>query len=279
VQVLFLGIFNLTALLLKYLSAVFLLSLSIMSTAQSPWVETKGSFYTGLTATSISYTNIFNDDGDSVENTFETQDRTFSLYGSYSISDRTAVIVDLPFKAVSSDGTDLSALGDLKLGIKHELLQGFPLTAYVTYTAPTARREFALRTGYAQHAVNLGLSTGFSKGKTFGYFGSGFQYREEIPNQIIIDTEIGTKASLGSKDLFLIFRIDGAFNLEEVADPVGDRSVLYHNNGSYLSPGIKIGLNLINDLWLNFGTYGAITARNQAAAPSLSLGIAWKYSK
>jgi len=123
------------------------------------------------------------------------------------------------------------------------------------------------------------LSTGFSKGKTFGYFGSGFHNRNEIPNQIIIDTEIGTKASLGNRELYLIFHIDGALNLDEVEDPEADSSVLYHNNGEYLSPGIKIGFNILDDLWLNFGTYGAITATNQGAAPSVSFGVAWKHSE
>ncbi len=265
--------------LYKCLFVFFLLSFSILSNAQSPWVESKGSFYAAFTATSISYTSIFNNDGDGAENPFETQDRTFSLFGSYSLSDKTAIVADLPFKSVSSNGSALSALGDLKIQVKHELLQAFPLTAFASYTAPTATRDAALRTGYAQHAVNLGLSTGFSKGKTFGYFGSGFQYRNNIPNQITIDTEIGTKATLGNKDLYFIFHIDGALNLDDVEDIEANGSVLYHNNGEYLSPGIKIGFNLVSNLWLNFGTYGAITAKNQGAAPSLSLGVAWKHSE
>ena len=263
----------------KLLFIILFLSLTILSHAQSPWVENKGSFYTAFTATSINYTNIFNDDGEGSENAFETSDRTFSLYGSYSLSDKTAIVADLPFKSVSSDGSDLSALGDLKIQVKHELLQSFPLTAFASYTAPTATREGALRTGYAQHAVDLGLSTGFAKGSSFGYFGAGYRSRNEIPNQVIIDTEIGTKANLGNRDLYLIFHIDGALNLDEVEDLEANGSVLYHNNGAYLSPGIKIGFNVINKLWLNFGAYGAITAKNQGAAPSISLGIAWKHSE
>jgi len=82
------------SLLHRFLFFLLLSCFSFLSHAQSPWVENKGSFYTAFTATSISYTNIFDNDGNSAENTFETNDRTYSLYGSYSLSDKTAVVVD-----------------------------------------------------------------------------------------------------------------------------------------------------------------------------------------
>jgi len=266
-------------LIYKLLTTFLLLLASTLIFAQSPWVENKGSFYAALTGTSITYTDIFNSEGEGAQNAFETSDGTISFYGNYSLTDRTAIVVDLPFKVVSIDSSSLSALGDLKFQVKHELLKGFPLTAFASYAAPTATREGALRTGFRQHAVDGGLSTGFSRGSAFGYFGGGYRYRSEIPNQIVIDTEIGTKIELGSRALYLIFHIDGALNLDDAEDPEADGSVLYHNNGSFLSPGIKAGLNIADNWWINFGTYGAITATNQGAAPSLSLGVAYKYSK
>ncbi len=265
--------------LYKQFATLALVMITTLIFAQSPWVENKGSFYTALTGTSITYTDIFNSDGEGAQNAFETSDGTISFYGNYSLTDRTAVVVDLPYKIVSIDSISLSALGDLKFQVKHELLKGFPLTAFASYTAPTATREGALRTGFKQHAVDGGLSAGFSRGSTFGYFGGGYRYRSEIPNQIVIDTEIGTQIEFGERSLYLIFHIDGALNLDDAEDPDADGSVLYHNNGSFLSPGIKLGLNIADNWWINFGTYGAITATNQGAAPSLSLGVAYKYSK
>jgi len=262
----------------KYFFIFSFLCLGFSTFAQSPWVDDKGSVYAQLSLNSFSYESIFDAEGSGAQNTFETTDRTLGFFGSYSISDKLGIQVDLPYKLVSTNGNSLNAIGDLSFDVKYELLNSFPLTAFAGYTAPTATREGALRTGYQQHSVDVGLSTGFSKGSAYGYFGAGHRYRANIPNQITIDTEIGTKANLGNRDLFLIFHIDGALNLEETTDPEGDESVLYHNNGQFLSPGIKFSLNVIDNWWINFGGYGAITARNQGANASLSIGIAYKTS-
>lgn len=259
----------------KHLLFLGFLFVSVNSFGQSPWVDDKGSIYAQAAGTFITYEGIFDSDGNGSENQFETSDRTFGLFASYSVTNKTGLQVNLPFKSVSANDSTLNALGDISVKVKHELFQSFPLTAFAGYTAPTSTREGVLRTGYNQHSIDLGLSTGFSKNSTFGYLGVGHRSRVDIPNQIIIDTEIGTQAKIGERSLFLIFHIDGALNLEDIEDPEADQTVLYHNNGQYLSPGIKISLNVINDWFINFGTYGAITATNQGAAPSLTIGIAY----
>lgn len=261
--------------LYKNLLILSFLFASLSAFGQSPWVDDKGSIYAQVSGTVISYTDIFNIDGERSQNTFETNDRSIGLFASYSLSDRTGIQLSLPFKSVETDGNSLNALGDISVKLKHELFKSFPLTAFAGYTAPTATREGALRTGYEQHGIDLGLSVGFTRNSAFGYITAGHRYRADIPNQITIDTEIGTKANFGKRALYLFFHIDGALNLEDTTDPDGDASVLYHNNGEYLSPGIKLSLNVINNWWLNFGTYGAITATSQGASPSISLGIAY----
>ena len=80
----------------------------------------------------------------------------------------------------------------------------------------------------------------------------------------------------GSNALYLMFHIDGALNLNEILDTEADETVLYHNNGQYLSPGIKASLNAFSNWWINLGAYGAIIARNQGSAPALSIGLAYK---
>jgi len=207
-----------------------LLSLTVISYAQNPWIEKKGSIYVSVNFSNISYDDIFNNEGEGLENTFETNDRTLSLYAQY-------------------------------------------------YSIPTGTRDGVLRTGYVQHSIDGGLSTGFASGSNFAYLGAGFRYRNEIPNQFILDAEFGTKAYIGKKCLYLILHVDGALNFSEIEDPEADQSVLYHSNAEFLSPGIKLGLYLSDRLWLNVGTYGAIIAKNLAAAPSISIGVAWKLSK
>ena len=266
-------------LLHKCLFTFLLLSLTVISYAQNPWIEKKGSIYVSVNFSNISYDDIFNNEGEGLENTFETNDRTLSLYAQYSLSHKTAMNVELPYKLVNVDGNSLSAIGDLRFQLKHELMQKFPLTAFASYSIPTGTRDGVLRTGYVQHSIDGGLSTGFASGSNFAYLGAGFRYRNEIPNQFILDAEFGTKAYIGKKCLYLILHVDGALNFSEIEDPEADQSVLYHSNAEFLSPGIKLGLYLSDRLWLNVGTYGAIIAKNLAAAPSISIGVAWKLSK
>lgn len=259
--------------------SLLLICLTLLSYGQDPWIGNKGSTYVSTNFSNISYEDIFDSEGDGLENPFLTKDRTLSLYAQYSISHKTAINAELPYKLVTVDGNSISGLGDLRFQVKQKLMQKFPLTAFATYTAPTGMREGALRTGYVQHTIDGGLSTGFAKGSSFAYIGAGFRYRQEIPDQIILDAEFGTIAYLGKRCLYLSFHIDGALSLTSIEDPEGDQSVLYHNNAEFLSPGIKLGLYLADHVWLNFGTYGAIVARNLASVPSISLGIAWKLRK
>jgi hypothetical protein len=53
---------------------------------------------------------------------------------------------------------------------------------------------------------------------------------------------------------------------------------LYHNNGSFISPGLKASLKISKNWWINVSGFGAIIAANQAASPALSIGIAYKTS-
>jgi hypothetical protein len=263
----------------KYILFVVLLGLSFSSFGQSPWVDNKGSIYLQGSRNSINYTSIFNNTGGTSRNDFTTVDRTFSLYGSYSITNRTGVLVNLPYKSVRVDTLSLSALGDLSIKVKHQLGTKTPLAIFAGYTAPTATREGALRTGFAQHSVDLGLSTGFTLEQVFGYVGGGYRYRANIPNQFIIDAELGTSSKIGKRELFIIFHIDGAINFREVEDPEASESVLYHNNGQFVSPGIKFSLGIAKNLFINFGGFGAFTATSQGAAASVSLGLAYNMKK
>ena len=263
----------------KYILLIVFLISCYATKAQSPWVDNKGSLYVQGSFNTITYSSIFNSDGGSSQIGFETTDRTYSIYGSYSITDRTGILFNLPYKSVTANDASLSAFGDISLKVKHELLGNSRLTAYAGYTAPTATREGNLRTGYDQHSIDVGLSTGFSSGKTYGYFGSGYRYRENIPSQFIIDAEIGTSSVIGGRTLSLIFHIDGALNFSTVEDLEGDETVLYHNNGQFLSPGIKVSFNAYKNWWINLGGFGAITARNQGAGGSISIGIAYSLKR
>ena len=117
-----------------------------------------------------------------------------------------------------------------------------------------------------------------SKNNTFTYGSAGFRYRENIPNQISIEAEIGTLTNFRNNKIILAFHIDGLINTSEVTDPLGDQTFLYHNNASFISPGLKASLNFSKNWWINVGGYGAFVAANLAASPVLSIGLAYKAS-
>ena len=244
---------------------------------QNPWVNKKGSLYAQVSTSFIpEYTTGFQDDGGVEEITFATNDRTFSFYGSYSLTNRLEVTLNIFQKSVSASGNNLNNLGDPELQLKYQFPVNIPLAVYGSYTAPLSEREGVLRTGYNQHAVEAGLSVGVSKNMVFAYASSGFRYRDNIPNQISIDAEVGTVQDFGNTALLLAFHVDGVINTSEVTDPLGDQTLLYHNNGSFISPGIKASLNFYKNWWINVSGFGAIRATNQAASPGLSIGIAYK---
>ncbi len=100
----------------KIYTYLFLLFLSINSYSQSPWVNPKGSFYGQISGTYLGYKSVINDEFNQlVPVDFSTQDITTSLYADYSLSDKFAFQMNLPYKLVRHNGQSLSSLGDANL--------------------------------------------------------------------------------------------------------------------------------------------------------------------
>ncbi len=261
-----------------HFTLLFLLSATI-GFSQSPWVNPKGSSYTQLSTTFLSYSSVFNDQGNVDETDFSTSDMTIGFFGDYSLSNKFAVTINFPIKSVEFNEEELSGLGDPRIRFKYQISGHKPLTVYAGYTAPLSERTGPLRTGYNQHALELGLSKGFSKNDYYGYGSLGYRYRTNIADQILIGGEIGTSISAFNRPLFLIFNLDGAINLSTEEDDDAANSVLYHNNSEFLSPGIKVSYNIFDHFWINAGGAGAFQAKNLGAAPTLSIGIAYNVKK
>jgi len=257
---------------------VFLFSLSFLfcsvAFSQSPWVNKKGSIYGQISTTFLSYNQVFDTIGIVVESPFETSDFTLGLFADYSLTNNTAVIVDLPFKSVESNNESLSALGDLRLRIKHQLF-GRALAVHYGYTAPISERNGILRTGYNQNAIELGLSIGKSKESFFTYATAGYKYRSNIPDQVFFEAELGFTSSGAKNKFYFILHLDGTVNTSTTQDIEGNDSALYSNNGDFISPGLKLSYNIFNNFWINLGGFGAMQARNQGAGASFTIGLAY----
>lgn len=254
--------------------------LSVGSYAQSPWVNPKGSFYGQVSGTYLGYSSVINDElNQIVPVDFSTQDITTSLYADYSLSDKFAVIANLPFKSVLHNEQRLSGLGDPNLKVKYQILKKIPLAAYVGYTAPFSKRNGVLRTGYNQHAAELGLSVGKGNEKYFVYGGLGLRYRANIPNQVLLEFEYGYQFSLAKKPLYVIFRVDGMLNTSSVIDAEAGQANLYHNNGEFISPAVKFAYNAFNNVWINAAVHSAVFVKNFGASSTFNVGFAYKLTR
>ncbi len=263
----------------KYILSLVILFYGFNGIAQSPWVNNKGSFYGQLSGTFLSYNDVFNSQGEVVTTNLRTTDNTIGFFGEYSVANKTSIIVNLPYKMVQSNSVSLSSLGDSKVKVKHQLLNNIPLALHYGYTAPISTRVGELRTGYNQHAFDLGMSVGYGKSSYYTYGSLGYRYRNNIPNQVIVDAEFGFNTSIAKQSFFIMLHIAGALNTSVTDDIFANETVLYHNNGDYLSPGLKLSYNIIDNFWLNASGFGAFFAKNQGASPTISIGIAYSLKK
>ena len=246
---------------------------------QSPWVNKKGSFYGQLSTTYLAYSSIVKEAANQiVETDSSTQDITVGLFAEYSITDQLAVIANLPIKSVTHNGEGLSGLGDPSLKFKYQIFKGFPLGAYAGYTAPFSMREGLLRTGYRQHAVDVGISAGTGKERYFLYGGLGYRYRSVISNQILLEFEYGYQFNVAKRPFYLMFHLDGNLNTTSVADNEAGNANLYHNAGEFISPGLKMSYNIFNGFWINVGAFSGVYVKNTGARPSLNFGLAFRPS-
>ena len=96
--------------------------------SQSPWVNNKGSFYGQVSATYLGYGSIINDKvNEIVEADFKTRDITATIYADYSLTNKMAVLVNLPYKMVEHNNQRLSSLGDPSIKLKYQLLKKIQL--------------------------------------------------------------------------------------------------------------------------------------------------------
>ena len=109
--------------------AVFVTSLAF---SQSPWTQKKGEFYTQFGFSTIpNYTGIFGEPDYNTER--KITDNTFQLYGEYGLSDKTTLLLNVPFKTLSSgdlsipeendiiltEEKSINSFGNIEIGAKH----------------------------------------------------------------------------------------------------------------------------------------------------------------
>lgn len=198
-------------------SSVFLLLLMIganHSYGQSGWTKKKGELFAKLYGSTGSSTNYYNLSGNKLTTSKFTQS-TFGFYAEYGLTDKFTILVNGP--VIKSNGFEttnqVTAVGDLPLGIKYSLARGkFPLAVSLVADIPLAKpNNFAQNKNISFEQINLptgdgewnflgtlALSHAFDKFPAYTNLYGQFNYRTafegtDFSNQLCIGVEAGLK--------------------------------------------------------------------------------------
>ncbi|MDC0006418.1 hypothetical protein OAE03_02785 [Winogradskyella sp.] len=265
------------------------------ASAQSPWTQEKGSFYTQLSFTTIaSYTDIF---GDPNYSTFgDITDNTIQLYGEYGLTNQTSLIVNLPVKVISINnfedpridcGGDCSqdftetALGNLEIGIKHNFYNNdwlFTGQFSVEANTSTYNSISGIRTGYDAYTFTPLFLAGRSFNKTYlqAFIGANIRTNGYSSN-FKIGGEVGYKVT--NRIWFAGF-VDIVKSLEngDIILPIENTlTALYVNDQDYGVFGLKAIGEITNKIGATASFGGAFFGNNVAQQVALNVGMYHKF--
>ncbi|TVZ56387.1 hypothetical protein OD91_1672 [Lutibacter sp. Hel_I_33_5] len=275
---------------MKNLSLLLFLVTSI-TFAQSPWTQKKGKLYTQLSYTIIpEYTEIF---GNSELNLHGISDNTINFYGEIGLSDKTTLILTLPYKLIKVKQSIIcsgppcfkdiseSTFGNIELGLKHNFYKkDWVLSGQLSVEANTGSFDAAsgIRTGYDAWSFTPLFLAGKSFGKSYlqTFIGANIRTNNYSSN-FKIGGEYGKK--LSSK-LWLIGFLDVVKSLKNgdaVLTAINTFTGLYVNDQDYGAFGFKGIYEFKNDFGINAGLGGAFFGNNVAKSPALTFGVYHKF--
>ena len=280
---------------MKQLITLLLLLFTASNFAQSPWTKKKNEGYVQASFTSISnYSTIFGNPDYSLLG--KASDNTIQLYGEYGISDKTTLIVNLPFKLITfndfenpaidcsgdcSEDYSKSSFGNIQLGLKHNFYKkDWILSGQLSIEANTGTFDVTsgLRTGYDAWTFTPLFLAGKSFSNSYLQSFVGFDVRtNNYSSNFKIGGEYGGKII---KNLWLIGFIDivKSLNNGDIALPPSNiLTATYINNQEYGAFGAKFIYEFSNKFGLNAGFGGAFFGNNVAKAPALSFGLYQKF--
>ncbi len=276
----------------KYFLLTILL-FSLLTQAQSPWTKNKGEFYTQFSFSTIpNYNEIFGDP-DYVLNR-DITDNTFQLYGEYGVTDKTTLIVNIPFKNITTSdviaqnpidpslvkGNDINAFGNIELGIKHNFYtKKWLISGQLNIELNTSNydEETGIRTGYDAYTFTPLISVGRGFKKTYIQAFTGFNIRT---NNYSSNFRIGSEGGYKFFDrLWLIAFLDFVISLDngDIELPVKNQlTALYINDQEYTAFGLKFIGEITADFGLIAGFGGAFSGNNVAKQAALNFGVYYK---
>lgn len=279
----------------KYIIPItIILCSSFQLTAQSGWAQEKGSFYTQTAISYYSSSDYYGTDGTLFDQGSTFSNYTWSLYGEYGFTSQLTAIADLPILRVNQFSTteSVAGIGDLRLGLKYQLLKNIPIAFSVVAEVPTndgvnfafakennelgIREQINLPTSDGEFNVwtTLAFSQSFAHGKGYGSVYGQVNFRtQNFSNQLKIGGEIGYKII---PELYLMGRIAIQEKLSEEA--VSGASFLYGEGTTFTTIGLGAFYELNENLRIVASVAGyndwLTDLKNIYRGNTFSLGIA-----
>jgi hypothetical protein len=268
--------------------------------AGGPWPRKKATGYAQLGATYLGYSKIFDANSDIVDLRRNMTDVTVQAYLEYGLSDRFTLVVNLPFKYVSSSESinetayfndTLNAgssfgLNTVMMGLRYNIInKKFLLTAGINGEANVARYDSltAIRTGPLTFVIHPYLSTGTSFGKFYTQLEAGYRIRTNgYSHELDLGYELGYS---WNQKTFFILNVRGRVSVQNgsydnatsIEHPYGRdiHTLIDPNNQTYVGYGLKF-IQKIKKVHINAGIYSGY-GQLVAATPSFNLGLAYEW--
>lgn len=264
---------------MKKLAILTLVFTSFSLFAQSPWTKKKNEGYVQLSYTTISnYDKLFGDPEINLPR--KISDNTIQLYGEYGLSDKTTLLVSLPFKMLSGINNK-NAIGNLQLGVKHNFYnKKWLLSGQLNVEANTSDYDATsgLRSGYDAWTITPMFLAGRGFDKWYIQAFTGVDIRT---NDYSSNFKLGGELGYKTLDwLWVAGFLDGVASLKngEVSLPAQNLATgLYVNDQSFAAFGLKLIGEFNDNFGANIGFGGAFSGRNVAKAPALSFGLYHKF--
>lgn len=277
---------------MKKLFKLTILLISFTAFSQSPWTQEKGKFYTQLSFTAINgYSALFGNPDYNTER--EISDRTLQFFGEYGLSDKTSLLLNLPYKlveagdltstslaSITNSGTE-GSLGNIELGLKHNFYKKkWVLSGQFSIEANTGSFDATtgLRTGYDAWTFTPMFLAGRGFGKTYvqGFIGANIRTNDYSSN-FRIGGELGRK--LG-KRIWLIGFLDisSSFKNGDIVLPTENLATgLYVNDQEFGAFGLKAIGEFTDKFGITAGYGGAFSGNNVAKKAAITFGLYQKF--
>lgn len=279
---------------MKTFLLLFILVLSGIVNAQSPWVQDKGKAYIQLGYNMIpNYKTVFGGTMKFRDLPREVTDNTLQFYGEYGIGESHTIIVLAPYKMletgealenvnpslINSSGK-LNAFGNLEIGLKRKLLTGnYTFSTQFNIEAPTGTYDAmtGLRTGYDAWTFTPMLSLGRGFEKAYFYLYAGLPIRTNNYDDFVhMGGEIGLKPV---NQFTIAFYTDILAKVADGSrvDPYNNQlTIMYVNGQEYYAWGLKGILEIKEKLGFVALFGGAFGGNNVAGQLATNITIYYK---